>query len=251
MRGRWGWFGLLWCLIGTTQAEALVAVAGNFMAPARELVALFERSSGESVKLSSGSTGSLYAQILHGAPYDVFLAASEREPAQLVAEGEAVSESRYIYALGRLVVWSADPQRVRADCAAVLRALDYRRLAIANPELAPYGAAALAVFESLGIRDQVRPRLLRGENVVQAFQFVATRNAELGVVAQAQVARLPRKRAGSACVVDPAYYPPIRQQAVLLRRASDNATARAFMTFLRGDAARALISRYGYGVGDD
>lgn len=223
--------------------QALVAVAANFAEPARALAAAFARASGHSVRFSSGSTGALYAQITHGAPFDVFLAAGEREAARL-----AVANSRFTYAIGSLVVWSADPKRIHGDCAALVKGGEYRRVAIANPAVAPYGAAARATLQRWGMWEGVMPKLLRAESVGQAFQFAATGNAELGFVARSQVLGLPGNRAGSYCVVDGALYPPLRQQAVLLRHGEDNAAARGFLRFLRGARGLAIIRESGYGV---
>lgn len=225
-------------------AEAMIAVASNFTETARELAAVYEAASGHRLRLSSGSTGVLYAQIRNGAPFDVFLAANDTEPARLAAEGRGGTP--VIYALGRLVLWSADAERIRGDCAEVLRRGGFRRLALANPALAPYGAGAVALLERLGLRARLEPRWVMGANIAQAFQFVATGNAELGLVAHAQVLALPPARAGSHCIVDAALYPPIRQQALLLARGADNAAATGFMDYLRGPAAAALIRRAGY-----
>ena len=229
--------------------EALVAVAANFVETARELAAVFSRDGGQGVRLSSGSTGALYAQITHGAPFDAFLAAGEREPTLLAQAGLAVPASRFTYAVGSLVVWSADAARIHGDCAALLKVGDFKRVAMANPAVAPYGAAARASLRSWGVWDAVMPKLLRAESVAQAFQFVATGNAELGFVARSQVLGLPEERAGSYCVVDSGAYPPLRQQAVLLRHGEANDTARGFLAFVRGDRGRAIIRAFGYQAG--
>jgi len=229
--------------------EALLAVASNFIEPARVLAAAFSRESGLKVRFSSASTGTLYNQITHGAPFDAFLAAGEREPAQLAAAGLAVPESRFTYAIGSLVVWSSDPSRVRGDCKASVRDGDYRHVAIANPDVAPYGAAAVAALQAWGVWDDIAPKLLRAENVGQAFQFAATGNAELGFVARSQVMGLSKDKAGSYCGVDPALYPPLHQQAVLLRHGENNAAARQFLKFLQGPDALAIIRDAGYQAG--
>ncbi len=231
---------------GLLAAEALVAVASNFVEPARALAAAYARASGHSVRFSSGSTGALYAQISHGAPFDAFLAAGDREPAQLATAGLALAESRFIYAVGVLVVWSADPARIHGDCATLLRGGGYRRVAIANPDIAPYGTAARASLQAWGLWEGLTPRLLRAENVAQVFQYAATGNADLGFVAYAQIVGLPKDRAGSYCAVDPAVYPAIRQQAVLLRRGENNDAARQFLQFMRGAEGSAIIRGFGY-----
>jgi len=203
------------------------------------------------VRISSGSTGALYAQITHGAPFDIFLAARAREPTQLAQAGLAVPDSRFTYAVGSLVVWSADAARIHGDCEALLKRGDYKRVALANPAVAPYGAAAKASLQRWGLWDALAGQLLRAESVGQAFQFVATDNADLGFVALSQVVTLPRERAGSYCVVDPALYPPLRQQAVLLRHGKGNDAARRFLEFLRGEQGLAIIRSFGYQAGAD
>lgn len=236
----------LWTAVAAA-ADATVAVASNFTDTARALATAYAAASGHTLRLSSASTGVLYAQIRHGAPFDVLLAANDSEPARLAAEGHGAA-APFIYAHGRLMLWSADPDRIRGDCAEVLRRGDFRRLALANPALAPYGAAAVATLERLGLDARLKPRWVLGENVAQAFQFVATRNAELGFVAYAQVVALPPARAGSVCEVDPRLYPPIRQQALLLKHGAGNAAAEGFVDYLKGAEAAALIRRAGYAL---
>lgn len=229
-----------------TAVEATVAVAANFTAPAQRIAADFERRSGHRLHLSFGSTGKFYSQIVHGAPFDVLLAADAATPQRLLAEGRAVTGSGYTYALGRLVLWSAQSGLVDGQ-GEVLRHGRFARLAIANPKLAPYGAAARQVLQRLGLWDALAPKLVTGENIAQAYQFVATGNAELGFVALAQVSGGGPAR-GSLWRVPERLYDPIRQDAVLLARAADNTAARAFLDYLRGAAARAVIRDYGYGL---
>lgn len=219
-------------------AEIRVAVASNFIAAAQELAQQFERESGHRVKLSFGSTGKHYAQILHGAPFDLFLAADVLRPQHLEQEGRIVPDSRFTYALGQLVLWSptqgmVDPQ------GAVLKRGDFRYLAIANPKLAPYGRAAKEVIEALGMQQQLVGRMVRGESVGQAFQFVKSGNAALGLVAYAQVQR----QQGSLWQIPESLYTPIEQQAVLL---TTRPTATAFVEYLRSEAALEIIRAYGY-----
>lgn len=242
-----------WCLAAMLSltggaawsATAVIAVSSNFAETARALAVRYESVSGDQLRISSGSTGVLYAQISNGAPFDVFLAANDVEPARLAAEGYGAA-APFTYALGKLVVWSADAQRIRGDCTALLRRGDYRRLAIANPQLAPYGAAALAALDRLGLRERLAERLVTGTNIAQAFQFAATGNAELGFVARAQVLALPADKAGSYCDVDANLYPPIRQQALLLKRGAGNAAADGFVRYLQGKEAAEQIRRAGY-----
>jgi molybdate transport system substrate-binding protein len=225
--------------------EVHVAVAQNFAPVARELGAAFERSNGGRVILSAASSGKLYAQIDSGAPFDVFLSADAERPARLESEGLATAGSRFTYALGRLVLWSADLERVDPG-GKVLEGEDWRHLAIANPELAPYGAAAAETLRGLGLWERVASRLVRGEDVGQAFQFVVSGNAELGFVALSQLA--DGQHGGSRWLVPESLHAPIEQQAVLLARAAENATARAFLAFLRSAQAHARISQAGYGA---
>ncbi len=227
-------------------AQATVAVASNFLGPARELQARFEKETGHSLKLVGGSTGKLYAQILHGAPVDLFLAADQKRPESLARQGRV--QARITYARGRLALWSAREGYLGPDPVAQLRQGRFRRLAIANPKTAPYGQAARAVLERLDLWKRLAPKRVRGENIGQTFQFVATDNAELGFVALAQV-RDPRLRIrGSAWVVPENWHAPLNQDAVLLKRGSGNSAARAFFDYLQSAEARAVLKQYGYGL---
>ncbi len=219
-----------------------IAVAANFAPTLEQLAEAFRRETPAAipVTLVPGSTGKHYAQIRHGAPFDAFFAADAARPERLEREGRIVPGSRFTYALGCLVLWSPDPDRVDAD-GRVLAGDGFRRLAIANPRLAPYGRAAREVLEGLDLWARLQPRLVRGENIAQAFQYVASGNAELGFVACSQVIG----RAGSRWPPDPARHAPIVQQAVLLR---DSPAARAFLDFVRSPAARARIRAAGYGL---
>ncbi len=247
-RRRWMWAGwlMLWAPVGGT-AEALLAVASNFNSAARELAADFAAGGGHRLRISSASTGVLYAQISNGAPFDVFLAANDSEPARLAKEGRAVA-APFTYAVGRLVVWSADAELIRGDCAEVLARLEVPHVSLANPRLAPYGAAALAVLKRLGLQERYAPRLVMGENVAQAFQYIATGNAAFGFVARAQLVGLSAERTGSYCEVDPALHPPLLQQAVLLKHGAGNPAAEGFVKYLRGPRAAEIIRRAGYGL---
>jgi molybdate transport system substrate-binding protein len=227
---------------GARAGEVHVAVATNFAKTAHAVAEAFAAGTGHRALVSDGSTGKLYAQIVNGAPFEVFLSADAERPRRLEAEGHAVPGSRFTYALGRLVLWSPDPARVTGE--EVLRRDDFRHLAIANPELAPYGAAAQQVLEKLGLWEKLEPRLVRGEDVGQTFHFVATGNAELGFVALSQVT----DQGGSRWVVPGDRFAPLEQQAVVLGHGRDDVAARAFLDFLRGDAARAMIEKAGYGL---
>ena len=233
---------LAWATPGILRAdEVRVAAAANFTAAAQEIGALFAEASGHTARFSFGSSGQLYAQITQGAPFDVFLAADRRYPQRLVSEGHAVARSGFTYAAGRLALFSAETGRVNGS--ASLEQGDFTRLAVANPQLAPYGAAAGEVLTALGLADRLRPKLVYGNNVAQTYQFVVTGAAELGFVAVAQVIGHDR---GSRWIVPPELHSAIAQDAVLLQRGAGNAAAFAFLTFLRGPAAAVVKARYGY-----
>lgn len=219
-------------------AEARIAVAANFAPALRALVTAFEAGGGRLV-IIVGSTGKLYAQIRHGAPFDALFAADEQRPQRLEQEGRIRPGSRFTYAIGRLALWSPDAARVDA-AGRVLSEGGFRHLAIANPKLAPYGRAARQVLAARGLWQTLRPQLVRGENVGQAWQFVHSGNAELGFVALSQVRQA---QAGSHWVVPQALYTPIVQQAVLL---TDNPLAADFLRFVQGAEGRAMIESFGY-----
>lgn len=226
--------------------EATVAVAANFAEVVERLEERYERETGHALTVAIGSTGKLYAQIANGAPFDVFLAADQARPQRLEKEGLAVTASRFTYATGRLTLWSREPGRVGSDGAATLEEGDFRLLAIANPELAPYGAAARRALESLGLWQGLRGKLVMGETIGQAHAMVASGNAELGLVALSYLVSPRNEVRGSRWDVPADLYPPIRQDAVLLKRAAGNAAARGFLDFLRSQEAKDLIEAYGY-----
>jgi len=226
-------------------AELQVAVAANFTAPMQKIAAAFEASTGHKAVLSFGSTGKFYAQIRNGAPFQLLLAADEQTPARLEEEGLTVPGTRFTYAIGRLVLWSAQPGVVD-DKGEVLRKPGEARIAVADPKLAPYGAAAIQALTRLGLLQSLQARFVQGEDIAQTFQFVATGNAPLGFVALSQVMVDGRVAKGSAWVVPPQLHTPIRQDAVVLAKGKDNAAAAALVAFLKGDKARAIIRAYGY-----
>lgn len=221
--------------------SARVAVAANFTAAAREIAVAFHGATGHRALLSFGSTGQLYAQIVQGAPFDVFLAADQARPEMAEREGHAVAGSRRTYAVGRLVLFSAEAGRVTGPDA--LRDPQLRRIALANPALAPYGRAALETAEALGVGDVLRARQVIGTNVSQAHQFVRTGNAELGFLAYSQVARSSE---GSRWLVPEDLHAPIRQQAVLLEAGRRNPAAARFLDFLGSPIVREILDRHGY-----
>ena len=224
-------------------AETHVAVAANFTDAATEIAEIFQEKTGHEAILSFGSTGQLYTQITQEAPFEVFLAADDARPAKAVEEGFAVPGSQFTYAIGKLVLWSKDPSLVQGE--RTLKNGDFTKIAIANPVGAPYGAAAVQTMQALGVYDQLAPKLVQGNNISQTFQFVETGNAELGFIALAQLAR---NGDGSRWVVPEDLHDPIRQDAVLLKAGEDNEAAQAFLEFLQGPEAAAIIEKSGYGI---
>lgn len=227
-------------------AEVRVAVAANFAAPLARIGERFTAATGHTLQVSSGSTGRFLSQIRAGAPFDVLIAADTQTPGQLVASAHAVAGTVFTYAFGRLVLWSAQPGVVDAQ-GDVLAGDRFRHLAIANPRLAPYGAAALQVLQARGLAQRLAPRLVTAESIAQAYQFVVTGNAELGFVALSQVAPPGRPQQGSYWLVPPTLYTPIRQDAVLLVRGARNPAATALLDFLQSAPAREVMAAFGYG----
>ena len=232
-----------------TQTVLHVAVAANFALPAQKIAAAFERESGQRVSLALGSTGKFYAQIRHGAPFAVLLAADSETPARLVREGVALAESRFTYAVGQLVLWSAQPGLVDTQGEVLGRMARGQlpgKLALADPRLAPYGAAAQQTLATLGLTEALRANVVLGENIAQAHQFVKSGNAVLGLVALSQVIEDGRIATGSAWRVPAHLHAPLRQDAVLLQAGASQPAARAFLQYLRSDAARTVIAAHGY-----
>ena len=231
------------CAPPAAAATVRVAVAANFQPVLEDLAPVFRERTGHALAVSGGSSGKLATQIEQGAPFDVFLSADSERPARLVESGAAVAGSGFTYAVGRLVLWSPRVEwRLGPE---VLRRDDFDHLAIASPEAAPYGAAALQVLDRHGVRERLEPKLVRGESVGQTFAFIASGAAELGFVALSQVTGKP---GGSSWAVPADLHDPIAQQAVLLARAAEPAAARAFLDFLRGDEARRVIASFGYAL---
>lgn len=227
--------------------ETQVAVAANFAGPAQKIAAEFEKQTGHKAIIATGSTGKFHAQIINGAPFDILLAADDETPAKLEREGHSVAGSRYTYAIGKLVLWSAKPAIVD-NKAEVLKHGGFNHLAIANPKVAPYGAAAVETMKALGVYDALQSKLVMGENIAQTHQFVATGNATLGFVALSQVLK-DGKIEGSYWTVPEKLYSPIRQDAALLNKGKDNKVAAAFLDFLKTNrAARDIILSYGYSL---
>ena len=227
--------------------EVQVAVAANFSAAAQKIAAQFEKDTGHTVKLSFGATGKFYAQIEAGAPFDVLLAADHATPAKLVAEGKGVPATLHTYAIGKLVLWSADPALVDAN-GDVLKSDKWKHLSVADAKLAPYGQAAKETLAALKLTDAVQARVVTAENIGQALQFVQTGNAELGFVALGQVQPPDgSKPAGSMWIVPDALYAPIRQDAVVVAASKVGQAATQFVDYLASDKARVVIKAYGYG----
>lgn len=225
-------------------ADTQVAVAANFTEPAKAIAAAFKAKTGHTATLNFGASGQFYTQIAHGAPYEVFLSADADRPKKAEQEGLAVAGTRYTYAVGRLVLYSKTPGLIDAK-GAVLKSDTFAKLAIADPTAAPYGQAAVETLRKLKVYDVLTPKIVKGASITQAYQYVATGNAELGFVALSQVINEP---GGSRWLVPAANHAPIEQQAVLLKTGEKNPAARAFVTFLKSPAAIKIIKRYGYEV---
>lgn len=239
---------LLSALIASLPAladEVQVAVAANFTAPMQKIAADFEKDTGHKAVLSFGATGKFYSQIKNGAPFEVLLAADDETPTKMEQEGLAVVGSRFTYAIGKLVLWSPKDGFVDAH-GAVLRKGGFAHLALANPKLAPYGAAAVEAMTKLGVADSLQAKFVQGENIAQTYQFVQSGNAELGFVALSQVYKNGKVSSGSAWVVPANLYPPIRQDAALTAAGKGKPAAEALMKYLKGDKAKAVIKSYGY-----
>jgi molybdate transport system substrate-binding protein len=238
----------LWLLAAHTSghtAEAQVAVAANFAEPIKAIAAVLEKTTGHTLKVTLGATGKLYAQIKNGAPFDVLLAADTTTPAKLEAEGLTQPGSRFTYATGKLVLWSAQVGRVDGQ-GLVLKAADLGKVALASPKVAPYGAAAVQAMGQLGLTAALAPRLVQGESIGQTFAFAATGNADVGFVALSQVLEGGKLKSGSVWVVPQHLYSPIRQDAVVLKKAATNAAAQALVTLLQSPNVKDLISSHGY-----
>jgi molybdate transport system substrate-binding protein len=235
----------LFAAVPAVAAEIRVAVAANFIEPVREIGALFAKATGHQAVFSSGATGQLYTQITQDAPFEVFLAADQATPQKAIDDGFAVAGSRFTYATGRLALFSKDPALVKGE--ATLKEGRFAKLAIASPATAPYGAAAVEAMKALGVHGALAPKLVQGKNIAQAYQFVETGNAELGIVALSQIIRHTE---GSRWLVPDSLHAPIAQDAVLLKRGAESEAARAFVAFLEGPEGRAVVDRFGYGTGN-
>ena len=229
----------------TWAATTLVAVAANFSKPMTEIAAEFEKATGHSAKLSFGSSGKFVSQIENGGPFEVLLSADEKAPQKLVQDGLAVANTQFTYALGKLVLWSAKPGYVD-DQGKILTKGGFKHLALADPKLAPYGAAAVEVLKKMGLLEKLQPVFVQGENIAQTLQFVSTANAELGFVALSQVEENGKIASGSGWIIPSSDYAPIRQGAVLLKKGAENPAAPALLDYLKSAPALAIIEKYGY-----
>lgn len=236
------------CTTSAASKELLIAVAANFAQPAKEISSAFEKNTGTHVKLSIGSTGKLFAQIVNNLPVSIFLAADSARPDKLVQQGLAVKESRFVYARGRLALWNpaAADQWDQAAAIAALKAGKFRKLAMANPKLAPYGLAAEQTLRHLGLYDGLESKLVFGENIGQTHTLIASGNAELGFVALSSLKAMQGRASGAYWAVQQEYYSPVDQVAVLLTASHANEAARRFLDYLKSDTARAVIESYGY-----
>ncbi|MDB5984233.1 MAG: modA [Pseudomonas sp.] len=225
--------------------EVQVAVAANFTAPIQAIAKDFEKDTGHKLVAAYGATGQFYTQIKNGAPFEVFLAADDTTPAKLEKEGDTVPGSRFTYAVGKLALWSAKDGYVD-DKGAVLKANQYQHLSIADPKAAPYGLAATQVLEKLKLTEATKDKIVTGQNITQAYQFVSTGNAELGFVALSQIYKDGKVTSGSAWLVPANLHEPIKQDAVILSKGKDNAAAKALVEYLKGPKAAAVIKSYGY-----
>ena len=232
---------------GCYAAEVLVAVAANFAAPMQKIAPLFEQDTGHKAILSFGATGSFYAQIKNGGPFQILLSADDETPLKLEKEGLGIVGSRFTYATGKLVLWSKQPGKVD-DAGHILKTGDFQRLALANPKLSPYGMAAHETLTKLGFLQTVQAKIVQGDNIAQTYQFVFSQNAQLGFVALSQVYENGKIAQGSAWVVPSHLHSPLQQDALLLNAGKNNPAAQALMDYLKSDKAKNIIKAYGYAV---
>jgi molybdate transport system substrate-binding protein len=223
-------------------AETNVAVAANFTDAAKEIAAAFKTKTGHDAVLSFGSSGQLYTQITQDAPFQILLSADSERPKKAVDDGFGVADSRFTYAVGKLVLWSKDAAFVKGED--TLKTGSFTKISIANPTAAPYGAAAIEAMKALNLYPTLEPKIVQGNSIAQAFQFIDSANAELGFVALSQV----QGKGGSQWLVPQSLYKPILQDAVLLKKGADNEAARAFIAFLKGPEAKAIIQKFGYAL---
>lgn len=228
-------------------AEANVAVAANFAEPIKAIAAVLEKTTGHTLKISTGASGAFVTQIKNGAPFDIFLSADNERPELLEKEGFAQAGTRFTYATGKLVLWSSKVGRADAQ-GEVLKAADLGKVAFANPKTAPYGAAAVQVMEKMGLTASLAPKLVQGESIGQTFNFVRTGNADVGFVAMSQVLEGGKLKDGSMWVIPQSNYGAIQQDAVILKRGANNEAAHALAKLLQSSNIKELIRSYGYDI---
>lgn len=241
------WCVLVIAMMAVTPAfaeQVLVAVAANFVPPFREIALEFEKSTGHNVQVAAGSSGNFYSQIKNGAPFDVFFSADMERPKLLENEGLGVKDSRFTYAIGRLVLWSPNADLVKGE--ETLRSKTFKRLAMANPKTAPYGVAAMQAIQKLELWENLQPHIVMGESLGQTMGFIESGNAQLGFVALSQVLDPRIQGQGSRWDVPDHLHEPIKQDVILLTKAKDNQAAKALMEFIGGPQAKKIIERYGY-----
>ncbi len=226
-------------------AQTNIAVAANFTAAAKEIAQAFKQETGHEAILSFGSTGKLYTQIAHGAPFEVFLAADQKRPQKAETEGLGVTGSRFTYASGKIVLYSTDASLIDADAKVLGKVDAFNKIAIANPKTAPYGSAAVSALKKMKLYDTIKSKIVQGDNIAQTHQFVSTGNAQLGFVALSQVIK---QQGGSKWLVPQELYAPIRQDGVLLKKGENSEAAKAFLGFLKGQSAHRIIEKYGYAI---
>ena len=253
---RWIFFAVVWRVaflsLTVQAAEVTVAVAANFTAPMQKIAQAFEKDTGHKALLAFGSTGKFYAQIKNGAPFSILLAADEATPSRLEKEGATVVGTRFTYAVGRLALWSKNPSLVDDKGQVLLTDIAnksrFKKIAIADPKLSPYGAASVEAMKSLGVFDRLSPILVKGDSIGQAFQFIDTENAELGFIALSQIWMEGRITRGSVWLVPQSTYTPLKQDAVLLHLGKNNPAALVLMKYLQSDSAQTIIRSYGYAL---
>ncbi|MCS6305769.1 MAG: molybdate ABC transporter substrate-binding protein [Nitrospira sp.] len=243
---------LAWCLVliactavtPVFAEQMLVAVAANFIPPFREIALEFEKSTGHQLKVVGGSSGNFYTQIKNGAPFDVFFSADNERPKKLEDEGLGVKDTRFTYATGRLVLWSANADLIKGE--ETVRSKNFKRLAMANPKTAPYGVAAMQALQKLELWESVQPHIVMGESIGQTMGFIESGNAQLGFVALSQIMDPKIKGKGSRWDVPTNLHEPIQQDVILLTKGKDNAGAKALLEFIAGPQSKTIIERYGY-----
>ena len=226
-------------------AEIKVAVASNFANTLKEIAVEFQRDTGHQLAITPGATGKFYAQISHGAPFDVFLSADDETPRKLAQEGKAIAASQFTYAIGRLALWSPSPELVDKN-ADILKTDKFKYIAIANAKVAPYGQAAVQTMQKLGVLSKIEPRVVQGESIAQTFQFVSTGNAQLGFVALSQIFENGKIKIGSAWIVPEEMHEQLKQDAVVLQSCKNTSACQALMDYLKSEKIKKMMSSYGY-----